>query len=53
MDEVIIRSTSSVMAKVGKYVTVVLNVQLINEKQITPRTQVKQTLGLGASFTIF
>jgi hypothetical protein len=53
MDEVIVRNTSSVMAKVGKYVTVVLNVQLINEKQITPKTQVKQTLGLGASFTIF
>jgi hypothetical protein len=53
MDEVIVRNTSSVAAKVGKFVTVVLNVQLINEKRITPKTQVKQTLGIGASFTIF
>jgi hypothetical protein len=45
LDEVIVRNTSTLAAKVGKYVTVLLNVQLINEKQITPRTQVKQTLG--------
>jgi hypothetical protein len=53
MDEVIVRNTSSVMAKVGKFVTVVLNVQLINEKRITPRTQVKQTLGIGVSYAVF
>ena len=53
MDEVIMRNTTSLAAKVGKYVIVVLNVQLINEKQITPRTQVKQTLGIGVSYTVF
>ncbi len=53
LDEVIVRTNSSIMAKVGKYITVALNLQLINERQITPRTQVKQTLGMGVSYTIF
>jgi hypothetical protein len=49
--KVIIRSNTTLSAKVNKYVTVILNVQLINEKQITPRTQVKETLSLGLSYT--
>ncbi|MGD0339489.1 MAG: DUF3078 domain-containing protein [Bacteroidota bacterium] len=53
LDEVIVRTNSSIMAKVGKYITVVLNLQLINERQITPRTQAKQTLGLGVSYRLF
>ncbi len=53
LDQVIVRSTSSVTAKAGKFVTVILSLQLINERQVTPRTQVQQTLGIGASFTLF
>ncbi len=53
LDEVIVRNNTSITAKVGKYVTMLFNLQLINEKQVTPRTQVKQTLGLGVSYTVF
>ena len=53
LNEVVMRNTTSLAAKVGKYVTTILNVQLINEKRVTPRTQVKETIALGLSYTIF
>jgi hypothetical protein len=53
LDEVVVRNTSSLTAKVGKYVTAILSVQLINEKKVTPRTQVKETMSLGLSYTVF
>lgn len=51
-DEVIVRSDNTLAAKVSKYVTVNLNVQLINEKRVTPRTQVKETIAIGLSYAI-
>jgi len=51
-DEVIVRSDNTLAAKVSKYVTVNLNVQLINEKKVTPRTQVKETIAIGLSYAI-
>jgi hypothetical protein len=53
IDEIIVRNNSSVTAKVSKYITTILNVQLINERKITPRTQVKETIALGLSYTLF
>ncbi|MBI5022173.1 MAG: DUF3078 domain-containing protein [Ignavibacteriales bacterium] len=53
LDEIIVRNNSSVTAKVSKYITTILNVQLINERKVTPRTQVKETIALGLSYTIF
>jgi hypothetical protein len=53
MDQIIVRSTSTVTAKVNKYVTTIFNLQLINERRITPRTQVKETISLGITYTIF
>ncbi len=50
-DELIIRSDNSLSAKVNKYVNVILNIQLINDQRVTPRTQVKETIGLGLSYT--
>jgi hypothetical protein len=52
MDEVVIRLDNSLTAKVNKYVNVILNVQLINERRINPRTQVKETMAIGLSYTI-
>ena len=52
-DEIVVRDNTSITAKVNKYVTAILNVQLINEKRITPRTQVKETIALGLSYTLF
>jgi len=52
LDQVIVRSDNTLAAKVNKYVSVIVNVQLINERAVTPRTQVKQTLGLGLSYQL-
>jgi len=52
MDEVVVRNDNTLAAKVSKYVTVNFDVQLINEKKVTPRTQAKQTLALGISYAI-
>jgi hypothetical protein len=51
MDEVILRSNNNLTIKAGKLVTVIMNVQLIQEKRITPRTQVKESLSIGFSYT--
>jgi hypothetical protein len=52
LDQIIMRNDNTLAAKVSKYVTVNLNVQLINERRVTPRTQVKETLALGLSYTL-
>lgn len=52
LNQVIMRSDNSLAAKVNKYISVIINVQLINERNISPRTQVKQTLGLGLSYQL-
>jgi hypothetical protein len=51
--EIVVRDNTSIIGKVNKYVTAILNVQLINEKRVTPRTQVKETIALGLSYTLF
>lgn len=50
--QVIVHSDNSIVAQVNKYVKALINVQVINEAPITPRTQVKETLALGLSYTI-
>jgi len=52
-DEVVVRDNTSITAKVSKYITAILNVQLINEKRVSPRTQIKETIALGLSYSIF
>ena len=42
-----------ITGKVNKYVTAIFSLQLINERLITPRTQVKEIIALGLSYTIF
>ncbi len=53
MDEIVVRGTATLTMKVTKYITSVASVQVINEKQITPRTQIKETIALGLSYTLF
>jgi len=53
LDTVILRSDNTLAAKVSKYITVVLEVQLLNEKAVSPRTQIKETLAMGLSYAIF
>ncbi len=52
LDEIIIRADNTVAAKVGKLVSVILNMQIINDRRATPKTQVKETLSLGLSYTL-
>ncbi|MBI1804047.1 MAG: DUF3078 domain-containing protein [Ignavibacteriae bacterium] len=52
-DEVVVRSTTAITGKVNKYITAIFNLQLVNEKRISPRTQVKESIALGLSYTIF
>jgi len=52
MDVIVVRNDNTLAAKVNKYVSVLLNVQLINENRISPRTQVKETLAIGFSYTL-
>lgn len=52
LDDVVVRSNTTLAAKVNKYVSAIFNVQLINERQITPRTQIKESLALGLSYTL-
>jgi hypothetical protein len=52
-DEVVVRSTTTITGKVNKYVTAIFSLQLINEKRVTPRTQVKEGIAIGLSYTLF
>jgi hypothetical protein len=38
--------------KVGKYIVINVNLQFINERQVTPRTQVKEALAFGLSYAL-
>lgn len=48
----IVRRDRTLAAKVSKYITVALNVQFINERKVTPPTQIKEALAVGLSSTI-
>jgi hypothetical protein len=52
MDQIIVRNDNSLVMKVNKYITALLNVQLVNEAPVDPRTQVKEVIALGLSYTI-
>lgn len=53
IDAVVVRMDNTLTANISKYVVVNLNVQIINEKIISPRTQVKQTISFGLSYVLF
>ena len=50
-EKVVVRSDNTLAAKINTYLTVNLNVQFIHEPSVSVRTQVKQTLALGLSYT--
>jgi hypothetical protein len=52
VDQVVVRGDNTLAVKVGKFITVNLNVQFINEQPVTPRTQVKQALAVGLSYAL-
>jgi hypothetical protein len=52
LDEIIVRSDNSINAKVNKYVSVSFNVSLVNDVTVTRRTQIKQVLAIGISYSL-
>jgi len=52
LDVIVLRMDNTLVASVNEYINVNLNVQLINERSITPRTQVKETLALGFTYKL-
>lgn len=52
LNQTTVRSDNTLSAKVNKYLSVNFNVQLINDSKVQARTQIKQTLALGFSYTL-
>ncbi|MCI0708332.1 MAG: DUF3078 domain-containing protein [Ignavibacteriae bacterium] len=47
-----LRSDNTLAVQVSKYFIVKVNAQVINDKKVNPRTQVKETLAFGVSYTV-
>ena len=52
LDRVIVRSDNTIAMKVNQYVTVNFNVQMINDVNVQARTQMKEALAVGLSYTL-
>jgi len=52
LDKVIVRNDNTLAAKINQYLSVTLNLVLINDHVITPRTQVKQVIAFGFSYVL-
>jgi len=52
MDKIIVRDDMGILAKVNELITAGINLQLINDWRVTPRTQTKQTLTFGLSYAL-
>jgi len=52
LDRVVLRNDNLLTAKVNEYVNVGINAQFVNDVNISPYTQVKQTLSIGVTYTL-
>jgi hypothetical protein len=52
MDRIIVRNDYAITAKVSKYVATNLTVNILNDVNISARTQIKQALSLGFSYLL-
>ena len=52
LDQIIVRSDNLIAMKVNKYVTANFNVVLVNDVNVSSRTQIKESLSIGFSYTI-
>jgi hypothetical protein len=52
VDRIVVRNDNVLTASVNRYVTVTFNVQAINDVNASPRTQLKETLSLGVTYTV-
>jgi hypothetical protein len=51
-EKIIVRGDNTLTVRLARVVTIVVNVQVINERRVTPRTQLKQSLGVGISYVV-
>jgi hypothetical protein len=51
--EPVIRSTTGLNMKVNSYITASMNLQLIREPRVSPRSQIKESIALGLRYTLF
>ena len=52
LDRIVVRFDTIVAAKVNEYIQTSLSLQLINDVNVTPRTQVKEMISLGIVYTL-
>jgi hypothetical protein len=52
LDRIVMRNDNTIAMKVNQLVTVNFNVQLINDVNVSPKTQVKEALAVGISYTL-
>jgi len=53
MDQIVVRDLTTITGKINKYMTTIFSLQLINERRISPLTQVKESIAVGLSYTVF
>jgi hypothetical protein len=53
ISEMTMRMDNSVMINIAKYFVVVVNLQLVNDLNASTRTQVKEVLAFGLTYTLF
>lgn len=52
IDVVVVRSDNTLTAKVNSVVNVTIHLQLINDANVSARTQIKETIALGIAYTL-
>jgi hypothetical protein len=52
MGRVIVRNDYGIAAKVNSFISTTLTVNILNDVNISPRTQIKQVLALGLTYTL-
>jgi len=51
-DKAVLRNDNTIRVRAAKYISITLNANIINDRQISPHTQVMNTLAVGLSYTV-
>jgi len=52
-NQTVLRSDNTLTAKFSKYLSTSVNLQIINDKKVSPYTQLKETIAFGLNYSIF
>ncbi len=52
MDRMVVQSTTTFSLKAADIVTALVGVEVLNDPRVSPKTQLKETLSIGLSFTL-